>query len=284
MWFMQRDFEQENLWKRSMAKLLAKEASTLRKRKSIKDARLFYNSCREMLNEASLHLYGAGSGLVPNLPPVAPPSTISVNNCSSGPMPNVASYPSFPPAVEKRYPADWTLVEDSFLAMLLRTLPNNSLKTISRILNSTFHNGRYVRFPVDVVQRWEDLPQHDHLSKHRAKRQLDRIALMNSSSTKLIATRPPIATKKLNMVAHPSHEAAARKANQNISKLLTPQELAMRRIQRTRIITDPSGVIMVAFYRLFLPLPRLPLLIMAQITLLLDNTLQYLLDPRIRGQ
>lgn len=68
------------------------------------------------------------------------------------------------------------------------------------------------------------------------RRKYDRSALMKSSSTKLIAPSKIFnPSKKLNMAPHPSHDAAARKANQNIAKLFTPHELAMRRIQKSRL-------------------------------------------------
>jgi hypothetical protein len=52
------------------------------------------------------------------------------------------------------------------------------------------------------------------------------------------------AAKKLQTAAasvHPSHEAAVRKANQNINKLLTPGELALRRLQRNRVMAGELG-------------------------------------------
>ena len=60
---------------------------------------------------------------------------------------------------------------------------------------------------------------------------------MRGTSTKIITPRS-IVPKKISFNVHPSHEAAARKANQNISKLLTPSELAQKRLQRTRLVND----------------------------------------------
>lgn len=78
---------------------------------------------------------------------------------------------------------------------------------------------------------------HPHLlEKHNIK-----LTLMRGSTTKIITPRS-IVPKKISFNVHPSHEAAARKANQNISKLLTPSELAQRRLQRTRLIND-SGTL-----------------------------------------
>ena len=60
---------------------------------------------------------------------------------------------------------------------------------------------------------------------------------MRGTSTKIITPRS-IVPKKISFNVHPSHEAAARKANQNISKLVTPSELAQKRLQRTRLVND----------------------------------------------
>ena len=60
---------------------------------------------------------------------------------------------------------------------------------------------------------------------------------MRGSSTKIITPRS-IVPKKISFNVHPSHEAAARKANQSISKLLTPSELAQKRLQRTRLVNE----------------------------------------------
>lgn len=74
---------------------------------------------------------------------------------------------------------------------------------------------------------------HPHLlEKHNVK-----LGLMRGSSTKIITPRS-IVSKKISFNVHPSHEAAARKANQNISKLLTPSELAQKRLQRTRLVNE----------------------------------------------
>lgn len=71
---------------------------------------------------------------------------------------------------------------------------------------------------------------------------------MRGSNTKIITPRS-IVPKKISFNVHPSHEAAARKANQNISKLLTPSELAQKRLQRTRLVND-AGTLNVP------PIPR----------------------------
>jgi hypothetical protein len=74
---------------------------------------------------------------------------------------------------------------------------------------------------------------HPHLlEKHNIK-----LGLMKGSTTKIITPRSTV-PKKISFNVHPSHEAAARKANQNISKLLTPSELAQKRLQRTRLVGE----------------------------------------------
>ena len=74
------------------------------------------------------------------------------------------------------------------------------------------------------------------LEKHNVK-----LGLMRGANTKIITPRS-VVPKKISFNVHPSHEAAARKANQNISKLLTPSELAQRRLQRTRLVNE-SGTL-----------------------------------------
>ena len=242
VWFMARDFEQEGRWKREMAKILANEARKLYKLKGAgKDTTCFYTPSRQFLLDNVQKVYGPGSGLV--LEPIAPlkhgfmpaspplePSIPSVTNFPVDDRPNRGTH------------MNWSPIEDSLLAHLLKIMPGNSLGSISGILNLMCHNSHRIRIASDVHKRIPLLSNHE--VRHNAKRHLDRITLMNSASTKLIAAKNTAPPKKLNMTAHPSHEAAARKANLNISKLLTPQELAMRRIQRARIMTDPSGAIM----------------------------------------
>lgn len=245
---MARDFEQESLWKRSMAKILAEEAKLSKGQRYVGNSSFFHKLSREMIREEGDRIYGAGSGIRQTCPIVPTIKNISDYETVSTLLPDPTLMPSCPHPSEKRHYTEWTPIEDAFVSLLLRQFTMNSLKTISEITNFTFHNKRNVRLPSDIKRRCGHLHSHEPQAKHRAKYHLDRIALMNSVHTKLIASKPPVVTKKLNMVAHPSHEAAARKANQNISKLLTPQELAMRRIQRTRIVTDPSGVIMVHLF------------------------------------
>lgn len=242
VWFMARDFEQEGRWKREMAKILANEARKLYKlRGAGKDTTCFYTQSRQFLLDNFQKVYGPGSGLV--LEPTVPPKHgfISASPLPEPSVPNVANL-----AIDdhqNRGPhVNWLPIEDSLLVYLLKIMPGNSLGSIAGILNLMCHNSHRIRTASDVYKRIPLLSNHD--VRHNAKRHLDRMALMNSASTKLIAAKNTAPPKKLNMSAHPSHEAAARKANLNISKLLTPQELAMRRIQRARIMTDPSGAIM----------------------------------------
>lgn len=180
---------------------------------------------------------------------------------------------------------EWTLFEDCQLRLLIRSIGGGRPRALAAgslcgMLNQIVYGGRTVRSPGEVKHRLLQLASQEEgggsggrdtaspssprsasgggglsaieeatgraIPPHRARLHVNRVNLMNSINTKLITVRStPAMPKKLNTAAHPSHEAAARKANQNISKLLTPQELAMRRIQRTRIVTDPSGAIVV---------------------------------------
>lgn len=260
MWFMARDFEQEQLWKRRMAKSIAEDVSRSRTFKLGKNNSYFLHSSRTVYTEVvegQVGVYAPGSGLVlkPSFRPLPGRAVIS----SPPPLEaNPAAYPTLKESFAQtcKMHIEWSSIEDSLLVLLVRTMPCNALLAITSILNYSLHNNRSVRSTIDVLSRAEMLPDLDPHLHHRCKKHLDRTNLMNSSLTKLIVPKPSIVTKKLNLTAHPSHEAAARKANQNISKFFTPQELAMRRIQRTRIISDSSGNIIV-----FAPHRRPPLLI-----------------------
>lgn len=272
---MARDFQQESTWKRAMAKTLAKEAKRkyLLSKKGVPAATgnpgvAAYQADRELLMQmyrGDVKVYGVGSRMSgissesqtdkPATPPAAPTILMPIDdewlkslNDARGPQ------SSHPPSQGHR---EWTPFEDEKLGELIRFVGCSActVSTICGMLNLSAHGGRGVRSTEEVRDRIAHLSPgsmpvrnpNDALDIHnRARLHVNRVNLMNSLNTKLITVRstPPM-PKKLNTIAHPSHEAAARKANQNISKLLTPQELAMRRIQRTRIITDPSGAIVV---------------------------------------
>lgn len=248
MWFMARDFEQEQLWKRRMAKTIAEDISRSRKFKLGKNSSYFSHPNRTVyadVVEGKADVYGPGSGIVlksarplPDRPAISSPPTFGNE------LP-IYRAPERSPQHLGKIHIEWTSIEDSLLVILTRTMPSNALVAITSILNHSIHNSRSVRSTTDVLNRVESLSQLDTHLHHRCKKHLDRTNLMNSSLTKLIVPKPSVVAKKLNLTAHPSHEAAARKANQNISKFFTPQELAMRRIQRTRIISDSSSTILV---------------------------------------
>lgn len=125
-------------------------------------------------------------------------------------------------------------------------------RLISHALNMQVYGGKPIRGPVGCEQRFAEISRlpaeqdaaivqediafpfiHPHLlEKHNVK-----LNMMRGASTKIITPRS-VVPKKISFNVHPSHEAAARKANQNISKLLTPSELAQRRLQRTRMGND----------------------------------------------
>lgn len=250
IWYLARDFEQHRRWKRTMAQLLAKEAQKCHlyrlKRRNFGHPGLFYpaNDRSLIIEMRNGNIYGPGSGLkldpISPLPLMVPQKSLPLNTQDPTAFETLESGES----TSSQRLCNWNAAEDAHLLHLLKVLRPGSLKAIVDILNFTFHSGHKRHCDSQVCARIKALTTTLE-TRHRIPYHLERIPLMNSASTKLISPRPSVAPKKLNMVSHPSHEAAARKANQNISKLLTPQELAMRRIQRTRIITDPSGAIMV---------------------------------------
>lgn len=144
-------------------------------------------------------------------------------------------------------PLPWSPLEVESLLGLIDDLGTGPSATIvASILNCVFHGKRPVRKPQDVSKKLQQVKNNEvqdtpSLCKHL----FDRSLLMNAVNTKLTTPKPSVPPKKMNMTAHPSHDLAARKANQNISKLFTPQELAQRRIQRTRVMTDANGAIIV---------------------------------------
>lgn len=252
---MARDFEVEGVWKRRMARVLAEDARRVRlaglsrPKPVLTNRSLTYPLGRELLTEAAGRICAPGKGLSSRgggsngfEAHLARPLQWTLEE-SIGDIDADEDAPKEDKPHRKS--ADWSPAEDSLLAHLARALPGNSFKAVADILNFTLHGTRRVRRDVDVRLRLQKIASMDTGVRHRVRHHLERLNLMNASATRLITPRPSVLPKKLNMVAHPSHEAAARKANQNISKLLTPQELALRRIQRTRIMTDPSGAIMV---------------------------------------
>lgn len=76
--------------------------------------------------------------------------------------------------------------------------------------------------------------------------QEDLISLLLAQHTKIVTPKTaPTGRPRITLNSHPSHDQAARKATQSISKMLTPAELALRRLQKPPI-PIPSAAAVVA--------------------------------------
>ena len=265
-WYMARDFEQERIWKKTMAKALANEArQSLKTRKSspLRDSRFFYPPTRQVLSSIK-QVYSPGSGLVKQHSIIATADPrLDIDLLNNGAGQEESSLATATTGEEKEVESSanirWSDLEDLTLLRLVKLFGWNSAKVICYTINALYHGNRPVRSNSDLQSHFRSIisNNNEQKSKHNAALHLNRIQLMNSTMTKLISAKPISAPKKLTLNPHPSHEAAARKANQNISKLLTPQELALRRIQRTttRIITDPASAAVAAAALMSIPRP-----------------------------
>lgn len=258
-WFMARDLAQEARWKRMIARTLVHEAATVmtarqRRKTPTGTRRFFYQPTRQTIIDIGgvdgVGVYGPGSGLVRTATTIvtekAGGSGPTRSPIESQDSPSKRTERPASPASTTRLQIPWTSVEDLLLLRLRKQLssPTRGVSLICQILNETFHQGRTVRLPSDIGSRLSEVSALTGTNFNNGRRHVEHIQLMRGINSKLISPKAPSAlgtanaAKKLSMSAHPSHEAAARKANQNISKLFTPQELAMRRLQRTRLVAE----------------------------------------------
>ena len=266
MEWMAEDFRDEREWKRRAAKRLAYDARDEYMRRN----------CTWISTKVNFKLV---SETCADSPYTTMPSGTSVDNVMSVdavPVENVAfmaAANAHPPHTKDILPftelqfninrtaatpseanalsAQWQDHEDAHLLKLAGLYKHNWL-LISQVINTDLHGRRPIRGPLSCQARYELLQASDvkpaeltvpghqvlnplHLEKHQAK-----LTLMRGQNTKIITPRS-VVPKKISFNVHPSHEAAARKANQNISKLLTPSELAQRRLQRIRLMTEGAG-------------------------------------------
>ena len=150
----------------------------------------------------------------------------------------------------------WTDDEDAFLKRAISVYTNNNYEmiaeTLGRSSESVRHRMHIISDKMDSASSgyYEMAAMRHHnlissiLSSASSTHPSPQPNTTTSTSQHQQRTRPiqtaSQASKKLQSAAatvHPSHEAAVRKANQNINKLLTPGELALRRLQRNRVMT-----------------------------------------------
>lgn len=132
----------------------------------------------------------------------------------------------------------WSGAEDQFLIEKANEL-YYCWKLVAFAINTEF--GQPLRSEEACKARYTSMkgtPVAPNDLAAKAKRHLERFTLMRGEATKIVAPKTLI-NKKLTLNAHPSHDAAARKANLSISKILTPSEIAMRRMQRQVAMPPP---------------------------------------------
>lgn len=128
---------------------------------------------------------------------------------------------------------EWSIVEDQFLLDNCVELAF-AWNIISSAINAAFYRSRPIRTASACHARFlaiKDRSVESDIASAIAKRHMERIALMKAANTRIVSAKS-LVNKKLSLNSHPSHDAAARKANLSISKILSPSELAMRRMQR----------------------------------------------------
>ena len=80
---------------------------------------------------------------------------------------------------------------------------------------------------------------HNHLIESLPTKELNELTKEQPAET-------PTTRNSITFNVHPSHETALRKANLNITKMLTPSELALKRVQRTGVgysILQQQGIV-----------------------------------------
>lgn len=250
MAWMAADFDYESKWKMATAKLMAHEAAfRVNGSKSFVRTNLTFKTDRKFLSK----ILSSGHSTLSNSPrsrnaafDTDPPLTLPIlrrleEECSR----RIDEDTEVISAI-------WTSSENHLLIRILESIHGASTKFIADTINCNLHRSRRFRTPSQIAIQCRRIFEEGAEAPSYYKVILERSLVMNSANTKLTTPKPSVAPKKMCLTAHPSHDVAARKANQNISKLFTPQELAQRRIQRTRIMTDASGAIIVLLCLLFL--------------------------------
>lgn len=233
------DFKAEREWKRAVAKALATEASfVIKAREKFQSFRsstlsFTFNSRKllESLNKYGIPLYG-----FPGETATVPLNRkLEITDASNVPL----FLQGFPDTLENPMlfnEPSWTVEEDQCLS---RIAPEYffAWKIVSSSLNCILHRGYQVRSAASCQNRFTQLANtamitdEPEIGSFIARKHLAKLGIMKSSNTRLISGKS-LVNKKLSLNAHQSHEAAARKANLSISKILSPSELAMRRMQR----------------------------------------------------
>ena len=272
MQWMSEEFRSERQWKQAMAKQLALEAAQLyNQKRGIWSTSKAVDSFAVPIMTGKRFFYAREQepvGLVVDEPLIADIDTISIDTQATALSINPAQLTSSSASAASLCPSTeyqlgtlasfsastWYEHEDVLLVELNTLYPRN-WSLIAHTLNQKIYCGKAIRGPRACEQRCRELNASATLGRsHQLSSQAPpllhplllekhnlKFTLMRGSTTKIITPRS-VVPKKISFNVHPSHESAARKANQNISKLLTPSELAQRRLQRTRLINEAGAL------------------------------------------
>ena len=267
--WMRVDVTEEREWTRALAKEVAEEAVLFLKLKFKLKRRPFHYS-RDLLNYLDRDTTIYGDHLYDQNPTDVeavreqlsqlqmqwtaqddPPAPMATAAAAATQTP--ATCPDCTPHLDDT----WTDDEDAFLkrAVAVYSAANYDLlaDTLGRSADSIRHRMHVIAEMKAAEQGTEmSALRHHNLISFILSTSISSVSHSSTNSTSTTGTtstqqqrtRPlhtaSQAAKKLQSAAstvHPSHEAAVRKANQNINKLLTPGELALRRLQRNRVMT-----------------------------------------------
>lgn len=134
--------------------------------------------------------------------------------------------------------SEWTAEQDLFLCQSGQKYQFN----YDLLGESLKKSAESVRSRLDSLVR--AMEENNSVEKQMAAKHFALASAMSGSKLAGSGKSPltiSAASKKLAsalLTTHPSHEAAVRKANQNINKLLTPSELALKRLQKNRVMTS----------------------------------------------
>lgn len=231
------DMAKEKKWKQEIAKELIEEAVLFLKLRFKLKQKVFHY-LPEMLNYLDRETVVYGDTDLPN---TEPPRNVLCKTSQQwsaqdafNAMPSTPTLPTLPDDEYQPNDLDWTDEQDAFLKRAA-SLYNGNLEIVADAIGRSFEACRH-RLSILIKENAE--PSLTAAARHHSLSMS-----MQSSFASPPRIRPPLtisqAAKKLQSASssvHPSHEAAVRKANQNINKLLTPGELALRRLQRNRVV------------------------------------------------
>lgn len=216
--WMALDFRQEARWKQRLAHQIAVEAvDYLRQRKKCRKRELLDSPLFIQKETVSLAIYSK------EVPILALPS-IDGSKRRQGRLAEETK--DLPPVLLTKRPNDLVITENFISSILKKYLVlDTAIVENSKFANFSQSFGLKREVSFDLLQKQYQRSMQYH----------------QASNSKIVLPRA-ITTKRLSFTAHPSHDVAVRKATLNISKMLTPAELAQRRVvQRGSNTVTASG-------------------------------------------